>query len=313
MPATFVSAPQTRQPWTSQASVGWSRELDASTAIDVDYVHTDNHDLGVRWALNTLVGGVRRYADLNLSPANPVLDLSIGSGKYDGLNLGVRRRMDHGVQLNAWYSLSKAVGRGAQAIDELSINLVQDATKPFDDVQMGPAFRSDARHKMTISAIIQAPWGIYVSPIFRYRSATPIHIWYGYDLNADGVSNDKYTTAYKFTGIDDAGVPSFKEMGTCKTVLCGRGAPLSQLNVRVAKSFRLGGRYALEAIGEVFNLFNAINPAFVTQGAQSYGAFYTGTVAIHTPNAAFMKPTAYAGDSGQPEQRVGQIGFRFTF
>jgi len=308
--STNVAAPQTRQP-----SVGWSRELDKSTAIDVDYVHTGNHDVGVRWPLNTQInGGARRYADLGLSPANPTLAISIGSGKYDGLNLGVRRRMDHGLQLNAWYTLSKSVGRGGQAIDELTTNLVQDATNPLADVQLGPTFRTDARHKVTISAVIQAPWGIYVSPIFRYRSATPIHIWYGYDNNRDGVSNDIYTTAYKFTGIDDAGVPSYKEMGACETVLCGRGAALSQLNLRVAKTIRVGSRINLEAIGEVFNLFNAINPAYVTQGPQGYGAFYVGTLATHTPNTtSFMKPTGYAGDSGQPEQRVGQLGFRITF
>jgi hypothetical protein len=28
---------------------------------------------------------------------------------------------------------------------------------------------------------------------------------------------------------------------------------------------------------------------------------------------AFMQPVAYAGDFQQPEQRVGQIGFRFSF
>jgi hypothetical protein len=308
-----VAAPQIRQPWTSQASVGWSREIDTSTVIDVDYIHTDNRDVGVRWPLNTIINGTRRYADLKLSPANPTLNMSIGSGKYDGLNIGVRRRMNHGVQLNAWYSLSKAVGRGGQAIDELTTNLVQDATNPLADVQLGPTFRTDARHKLTLSAVIDAPWGIYVSPIFRYRSATPVHIWYGYDLNADGVSNDIYTTAYKFTGIDDAGVPSYKEMGPCETVMCGRGAPLSQLNLRVAKSFRVGPRFAVEAIGEVFNVFNAINPAFTSTGAASYGAFFVGTAASHTPNSVFMKPQAYAGDAGQPEQRVGQIGFRFTF
>ncbi len=307
-----VAAPQIRQPWTSQSSAGWSREFGKSTALDVDYVHTDNHDIGVRWPLNTVINGTRRYADLKLSPANPTLNMSIGSGKYDGLNLGVRRRMDHGVQLNAWYSLSRAVGRGGQAIDELTTNLVQDATRPLDDVQLGPAFRSDARHKATISAIIQAPWGIYVSPIFRYRSATPFHIWYGYDANSDGVSNDIYPTAYRFTGIDAAGVPSYKEVGACKTVNCGRGAPLSQLNLRVAKAVRFG-RYTAEAIGEVFNLFNAINPAFTTAGAASFGAFYTGSLADHKPNTVFMKPNAYAGDTGQPEQRVGQVGFRFTF
>jgi hypothetical protein len=29
--------------------------------------------------------------------------------------------------------------------------------------------------------------------------------------------------------------------------------------------------------------------------------------------SSFMQPTAYAGDFQQPEQRVGQIGFRLTF
>jgi len=179
-------------------------------------------------------------------------------------------------------------------------------------VQLGPSARADARHKLTLSAIIEAPWGIYVSPIFRFRSATPIHTWYGYDNNLDGVSNDIYPTAFKFNGIDDNGVPSYKEMGPCTTVNCSRGAALSQFNFRVAKTFHLGGHYAVEGIAEVFNLFNAINPAF-NIGASSAGAFYIGSLATHTPNTVFMKPDAYSGDAGQPEQRVGQLGFRFTF
>ena len=38
-----------------------------------------------------------------------------------------------------------------------------------------------------------------------------------------------------------------------------------------------------------------------------------GTFANPTPNPDFMRPTVYAGDFRQGEQRVGQIGFRFTF
>ena len=34
---------------------GWSHECRASTVFDVDYVHTDGHDLGVRWPLNTRI------------------------------------------------------------------------------------------------------------------------------------------------------------------------------------------------------------------------------------------------------------------
>jgi hypothetical protein len=103
--STQVAAPQIRQPWTAQTSAGWSHELTPSTVIDVDYVHSDAKDVGVRWALNTRVnGGARRYADLALSPDNPTLNMSIGRSRYDGLNLGIRRRMDHHVQLNTWYT-----------------------------------------------------------------------------------------------------------------------------------------------------------------------------------------------------------------
>ena len=108
-----------------------------------------------------------------------------------------------------------------------------------------------------------------MSPVFRYRSALPLHIWTGYDVNADGANNDIYTTAYKFTGIDSAGNGRYEEIGACETINCGRGAALSQFNLRVSKTFKFGGRYAIEAIAEVFNMFNAINPNFGVGAASS--------------------------------------------
>jgi hypothetical protein len=308
-----VAVPRIKQPFTNQYSVGWSHEFTASTVVDVDYVHLDGHDLGVRWALNTITpAGTRRYASLGFSPANPTMNMGIGASKFDGINFGIRRRMDKNFQLNAWYQWSKARGLGGLGLDELTTNLVQDATDPLDDVQWGPSARTDARHKVSISAVIQLPWGIYTSPIFRFRSALPMHTSYGYDKNADGINNDIYTTAYKFTGIDSAGVPSYKEMGACETINCGRGASLTQFNLRVSKVFKFAKGINVEAYGEVFNLFNAINPAF-NVGATGSARVFTGTAANPSPNTVFMKPNAYAGDAGQPEQRVGQIGFRFSF
>jgi hypothetical protein len=311
--STNVAAPQVRQPWTAQSSLGWSHQLNASTAIDVDFVDVRGHDLGVRWPLNTKINnGARRFADLPLNPANPTLNLSIGSSTFDGVNFGVRRRMSRGLQLNAWYQLSSAQGYGGLGVDELTTNLVQDATNPLADIDFGPSARTDARHKVTVSAIWQAPYGITVSPIYRFRSALPLHIWYGYDANLDGVSNDVYTTAYEYTGLKADGTAQFKDIGACTTINCGRGASLSQLNLRVSKGINLSRGMHIEAFGEVFNLTNAINPAFAT-GAGSSTRFFVGTAASHTPNALFLKPTAFAGDAGQPEQRVGQFGFRFSY
>ena len=308
-----VMAPEVRQPWTSQTSAGWSHQLDRSTAIDVDFVDVRGHDLGVRWALNTRVnGGDRRYASLGLNPANPTMNMSIGSSTFDGINFGIRRRMEKGLQLNAWYSLSSAEGYGGLGVDELTTNLVQDSTNPLAAVDFGPSARTDARHKVTVSAIWQAPWGITISPIYRFRSALPAHIWYGYDANADGVSNDIYTTAYAYDGLNSDGTAKVKEIGDCTTVNCGRGASLSQFNLRGSKGIKLGGSMNLEVYAEVFNMFNSINPAFAV-GAGSATRYFVGTAASHTVNTAFLKPSAFAGDAGQGEQRVGQIGFRFTF
>jgi hypothetical protein len=88
-------------------------------------------------------------------------------------------------------------------------------------------------------------------------------------------------------------------------VNCSRRAPFSQLNVRISRSFPLWGTARMEAIGEVFNLFNAKNPSLplTTQRRSAAGV----------PLASFMQPTAFAGDFQQPEQRVGQVGFRLTF
>ena len=54
----------------------------------------------------------------------------------------------------------------------------------------------------------------------------------------------------------------------------------------------------------MFNLLNAKNPA----------TFFDDAAGRHrAPNPNFLQPTEYSGDFQNPEQRVGQIGFRFSF
>ena len=79
----------------------------------------------------------------------------------------------------------------------------------------------------------------------------------------------------------------------------------TQTNLRISKVFNLGGRAHVEAIGEIFNLFNNINPSGFRPRA-----FLPGTT---TPDPNLLEPTTYSGDFRRPEQRVGQLGLRFTF
>ena len=77
------------------------------------------------------------------------------------------------------------------------------------------------------------------------------------------------------------------------------------MNLRVSYNVRLVGASRVELIGEMFNVLNAKNPGFplTTNQFTTAGA----------PNSGFMQPTAFPGDFQAGEQRVGQIGFRFSF
>ncbi len=304
-----ILSPTLEQPYTYQTNVGWSHQLDDATAVSVDFVRVQGRDLNFRFRPNTRNNGGPRYlADLPLNPNAFSIRTAVSKGEseYSAGIFSIRRRMSRGLDFTGSYTLSDATSIIGSANDELDANLIQDVNQPFADVQNAPSTRTDARHRVSLSAIVQAPWGIQVAPIFSYRSALPTQTFEGIDNNRDGNTNDITARAYKYTGInEDTGIAAFEETGACETVNCSRRAPFSQLNLRVSKVFSLPGTVRLEAIGEVFNVFNAINPSIplTTRRLSATGAALP----------SFMQPTAFAGDFQQPEQRVGQIGFRLTF
>jgi hypothetical protein len=302
-----VISPRLEQPYTRQTNVGWAHELDRATALTVDFVRVEGRDINVRFRANTLVNGVRRLTPIGIRPNTIAFRAAVseGEGLYQGMILGLRRRMSHGVDFSASYTLGKAESIIGTANDELDANNIQDATNPTADVNFGPTTRTDARHRVTLSAVVRMPWGLQVSPFFIYRSALPLLTFEGLDLNSDSNTNDITSRAYRYAGLNDDGTARFEETGDCRTVNCGRRAPFSQLNLRISKGFRLFGTARLEAIGEVFNLLNAKNPALPLTSRRLSAA--------GAPLGNFMQPVAFAGDFQQPEQRVGQIGFRFTF
>ena len=306
--------PRLEQPETRQLSLGWSHEVAANTVVTADYVRIDGRHLNVRPRLNVRIGGVRRFGDIAFSPNSSATRAAISRGKseYDGLILGLRRRLTNGVDFTGSYTLSRGRSTIGTAGDELDTRYVQDATNPFDDPRMlGPNRRTDARHRITASATLQLPMQFRVAPIFIYRSALPVYLGEGVDLNADGEINDLPERAVAFDGFDDNGVARVKDIGACSTINCGRGAAFSQLNLRVSRTFRIGSRMNLEAIGELFNLFNAINPNNFERTVSS--VVQTVRLVGGAENSNYMQPSRFAGDFQQPEQRVGQIGFRFTF
>jgi len=299
--------PRLQMPYTRQASIGWSHQLMANTVITVDAVRADGRDLNTRPRINTRIipNGARRLAFLGVNPnaAGTRAAISEGKSEYTAAIFGLKRRMTNGLDFTATYTLAEAKSTIGTAVDELNSNNLQDATLLYEDPKVfGPTSRTDARHSGTIAAVWT--WrGLSVAPFYIFKSPLPVSIIEGLDTNRNGERNDLPTKAYQFAGVGKAP----KEIGDCETWNCGRGAWRTQFNLRVAKAFSFGvGRHTarIEAIGEVFNLFNASNPSgFVTGRLLGTGA----------ANPNFLQPTSYSGDFQQPEQRVGQIGLRISF
>jgi len=119
--------------------------------------------------------------------------------------------------------------------------------------------------------------------------------------------------AYKVTGFDrETGISTVEDIGPCETVNCGRGWSQSQMNIRLSKTFRLGGRTRIAAFGEMFNLFNAVNPGTNATGVNRRVTIPSGAQAGQ-PDPTLLQANSFSGDFRRPEQRVGQLGIKFLF
>jgi hypothetical protein len=279
---SHAASPRIKQPYQDQANFGFAWALGKGYALELEGVYASGGDLGTRPNINLRInGGNRRLVGIlpTTGNVNFRIDTSAGVSHYKGATISVKKRWDGRLQMMAWYTLSSATSSTSlRATDEFGEYNVLDMFDPYKDEQEAPT-RSDSRHRFTVSGTWSPGAGFNISPIFRYKSKAPYNVITGVDANRDGTTTNDLP----------AGVTSFNS---------ARGAEFKQFDLRLSKRFNLGSRARMELIGEVFNLFNAENPA--------------GYVATMTASN-FGQPTEYAGDFQRGEQRVGQIGLRFEF
>jgi hypothetical protein len=285
-PPNEVASPTLATPYSDQISLGYSWQVNSWLGLNFDAITIEYRDIPYRFRANPTLDAngnhqaTRRFSDF----ANFRMWYGDGEASYDGLNVSARVRLDR-FELQGFYTLSKAEGNVLSGADEfrltsgyqsdyaaLASNASINSLDPQCDACFGP-LNTDARHRLTLGGTYQAPWGVRVSGMFRYRSANPytkINAA-GADLNGDSFRND----------LD----PSVSHVNS------ERGESFSQLDVRLAKAFTFGN-FGIEVLAEMFNVFNEKN-----------GAVYD----------RFGATSAYAGDPLQGEQRLVQLGARLTF
>lgn len=320
-----------QNPMVQQMNVGVQRELGQHLAVRADYVR----NVGTHFIIGRVIGTV---------PLNPVvggpdivknLESSVRT-KYDGLLVSLERRFARSYQFRVSYTLSR------------SSNYANDDQIPFSNGpidsndlrrEYGPT-PNDQRHRFTFSGEFNLPAGIRLSPILTLASSVPIDI-----LLPDGSSRvcelQRNAGARQFkTGAElNAALTQINAAGGS---LCPNADPsagfkprvllplvrddlklgdnFSSLDLRVSKEFRIGERWTIEPIAEVFNLFNVTNVLGVSN--VNYSGFSNVLVPDSNDPASpgFLRSSSFGqpvttsgGVFGSGGPRAFQFAARITF
>lgn len=284
-PPNEVASPDlTNTPRSYQGSLGYSWQVTDTLGLNIEGVDVEYRDLPFRFRANidpaTGDALFPQYANFRIWESD-------GRAAYRGVNLGFRYRMSGKLTVQGFYTLSKATGTVLAGADEFRLTDVTyqpdlrgardasiDPSDPLCSACNGP-LNTDARHRVSLGAVWLAPWEVNVAAMFRYHSGTPFMI------------TEPFLTNRQVFLPAGVGLNS------------GRTGSFEQFDLRVSKQIALYKSLAIEGIAEVFNLFNARNPAE-----------YNGVVGT----ATFGQPSVFAGgDPAQGEQRLVQLGVRLIF
>lgn len=270
-------------PSSTQLSLGYSWEVSNWLGLNFEGVHIDYDNIPYRFRANPNIGGTRILGAG--TSGNIRLWVGDGSATYKGFNVGFHARSAK-FEAQGFYTWSEAEGNVLTGADEFRLwdagsqadalaNVPVNPIDPTAPENFGPLF-TDARHRVTLSTLYRAPFDINVSGILRYHSAYPYTL-----LQPNSVTHFGYPNVLQ---------PGVSHVNTA------RGDDFTQLDVRVAKEFRFGSSFGVELIGEIFNLLNSKN----------------GTRFVRNASGQY-EPTIFAGDTGQGEQRLAQLGLRLRF
>jgi hypothetical protein len=328
--------PNYRNPVSQQFNFGYQWAATKNSVVEVEYVHTlglhENKTVNINPTVPTSFGvdsdgnptvtTARPLSAAFTAAGVPVLgrvmdEQSVNRSRYDGMNLSYRQRMTKHFSLNANYTLSRAMGWGIESggIDAPSgfRNYPHDPLNIWDPRDFGPT-DNDERHHISLSGVVQLPWGFQVAPILSYGSARPFDLRSGFDVLSRGsgysrpviVPNSDPTDYLAFdgsTGKDSAAALACLAAAQCHQVGYDtvRGNAFFNIDLRVAKNIRLREGWNLQLMFQSFNLTNKTNYGSNFHNTNTAGTFLTPEGFIN-PNSSFT-----------PRAFVGEFGARFTF
>jgi hypothetical protein len=256
-------------------TLGFSQQLMADTAINVDSVYQKATHYLTQENINTPRNGVRPLPEwgqiLSIDP--------IGLWTYKALLVRLEKRLSHRYQYQLSYTLAKQDGNfggTGNTPDLVGINQgggITDYYNPAADI--GP-LPSDRRHAVVLSGAFQLPSDVVLGVIWNFRTTTPFSARAGVDVNGDGTNNDYVPGTTKDMGNRD-NAAMLTAVNAYRATLNLPAIPESQidtntlyrLDLRVSKAIQLGGGRKVELIGQVLNALGRNNLGGVGSAYQS--------------------------------------------
>ncbi len=284
-----IFGPNAVIPHSYQASIGLQRQLGSTASVEADYVFTGERNAAwnatghnVNLSYNPATGANYPFSDISRRPYPDWgrVDNWIQEGarsNYHALSTGFVRRMRNGWQASGTYLLS--VTRDAVAMPVSGLEPVTFPLAPDFGGEYSLA-AEDQRHRAVFNGIWQVGYGFQLSGLYFYGSGQRYATSYGTDLR----------------DVGGGGQLRLRPNGTVVPRNDFVGEPIHRVDLRVQRTFALGGSRSIAGIIEAFNLFDRAN----------YGNYTTQEV-----SPAYGRPVRSTNVAYQP--RMLQLGFRFVF
>jgi len=198
-------------------------------------------------------------------PTNQVVMNQPQNGAYKTVEFSVNKRQSHHYSLGA--------GFGYTWQHDYTLTYPNTPNGPFDYDYRSVSFKINAQY--------QAPFGISVSPVYRYQGGANFARTLSVSAPASCACTFSAARGGSLTNTTVYATPFNANMQD----------NLSVIDVRVEKSMNLGSAAKIRMFLDVFNVANA----------------YAGETIVQATGATYLQPTAVLGP------RTGRVGFRFIW
>ena len=296
-------SPDRRQPYAHQVTVGYSRQMAESIAVQADYIYMQNKDMFLGRNLNpservntTRTGAITRsdaFGVLGEPYSQQVWVMeNTGESTYNALNLSLEKRYANYWSGRVSYSLSSSRGTAFSQADTNTYQFLTDLN--LDEIEGQTDV--DRRHILSINGRTEIPKtkGVTVSSTIRYMSGAPFTIFdSNVDVNRNGELNDP-SPAATYSGTAQNAMQNVESRGGRNGAT---GPDYFQIDVRAGWRGRVVGQRSLEVFLDIFNITNRAN--------------WNNPSGDQRLTATFLQLNSLRGGSGFPRQAT--FGVRYAF